>query len=73
MANTENRMEQGGSTWTIAGDLDMIDGARVLNDGTQAEAIADVATAGSATAATNATAINAILAALRGAGIIAAS
>ena len=39
----------------------------------QAEAIADVDTAGSATAAANATAINSILAALRNTGIIAAS
>lgn len=37
----------------------------------QAAAIADVATGGGATAAANATAINSILAALRGVGIIA--
>lgn len=38
--------------------------------GTQAAAIADVPTAGSADAADNAAAINAILVALRGVGII---
>jgi hypothetical protein len=60
----------------------MIDGVAVtasaaqLNDaasGTQAAAIPNVATAGSATAAANATAINAILVALREFGVIAES
>ena len=48
-------------------------GGKQTNDGAQAAAIANVLTAGSATAAANATAINSILVALRGVGIIAAS
>lgn len=51
--------------------MDVRTGGKVLANGTQASAITNVATAGSATAAGNATAINSILAALRGAGIIA--
>ena len=48
-------------------------GGKITAAGTQAANIADVATAGSATAAANATAINAILAALEGVGILASS
>ena len=48
-------------------------GGKITNAGTQAAHIANVATAGSATAAGNATAINAILAALRGVGVLASS
>lgn len=72
-ANTPNHTEQGGAVTVIGGELRIASGATVTADGTQAAAISDVPTAGSATAAANATAINAILAALRGAGIIAAS
>lgn len=53
--------------------IDVYTGGAITNAGTQAAVIADVATAGSATAAANATAINSILAALRGVGIIATS
>jgi hypothetical protein len=61
------RMRAGGD------ELDVAPGGKITNDGTQAAHIADVATAGSATAAGNATAINAILAALEGVGILASS
>lgn len=54
-------------------ELRVDSGGKITNAGTQAGAIADVATAGSATAAANATAINSILAALRGVGVIASS
>lgn len=54
--------------------IDGANGGKVVPfSGTQASAIADVATAGSATAAANAAAINAILAALRAIGVIASS
>ena len=73
--NTKVHMEQGGGTLTVesGGAIDIKAGGKVFAGGVQAGAISDVDTAGSATAAANATAINAILAALRGAGIIAAS
>lgn len=71
--NTSNYTEQGGAKTVIGGELQIASGATITAAGTQAGAINDVATAGSATAAANATAINAILAALRGAGIIASS
>lgn len=72
-ANVSNYKEQGGAVTVIGGELRIASGGTITAAGTQAEAISDVATAGSATAAANATAINSILAALRGAGIIAAS
>lgn len=67
--------QSGGDTLTVesGGKIDIVSGGQITDDGTQADAIADVATAGSATAAANATAINSILAALRGVGIIAES
>ena len=61
------RMRAGGD------ELDVATGGKITADGTQAAHIADVATAGSATAAANAAAINAILAALEGVGILATS
>ena len=54
-------------------DLRVNSGGKITAAGTQAAHIANVATAGSATAAGNATAINSILAALRGVGILASS
>lgn len=85
--NTEIYSEQGGLVRTVGtagemkvfgtlsiqdtGSLDVKPGGAMKAAGTQAAAIADVATAGAATAAANATAINSILAALRGLGIIA--
>lgn len=73
--NTKVHIEQGGDTLTVeaGGAINFQSGAKLLAGGAQAVAIADVETGGSATAAANAVAINAILAALRGAGIIAAS
>lgn len=61
------RMRAGGD------ELDIAPGGKITADGTQAAHITDVATAGSATAAANATAINAIIAALEGVGIVAAN
>ena len=59
---------------TAGGDsLDVRTGGKMLANGTQASAITNVPTAGSATAAANATAINSILAALRGVGTIAST
>jgi hypothetical protein len=66
-ANTLISRPQGGASINVA------TGGRITANGTQAGVIANVPTAGSATAADNATAINSILAALRGVGIIAAS
>lgn len=65
----------GGDQMVVAsgGSINVETGGQILANGTQAAAITDVATAGSATAAANATAINSILAALRGAGIIASA
>jgi hypothetical protein len=71
--NASNYTEQGGATTVIGGELEIVSGGKITAAGTQAAAITNVATAGSATAAANATAINSILAALRGAGIIASS
>lgn len=86
---TEVYSEQGGLVRTIGtagemkvfgtvsiqdtGSINVVAGGVMKAAGTQAAAIADVATAGAATAAANATAINSILAALRGLGIIASA
>lgn len=55
------------------GELFVKAGGKITADGTQAANIADVPTGVSATAADNATAINAIIAALEGVGILASS
>lgn len=73
MANVLNYTEQGGAKTVVGGELAIGSSGSITADGTQAAAIADVDTAGSATAAANATAINSILAALRGVGIIPSS
>ena len=67
MGNPKVWRPQGGD------ELRVESGGTITEAGTQAAAIADVATSGSATAAANATAINSILAALRGVGIIASA
>lgn len=54
-------------------EIAVASGGKITNDGTQAAHIANVLTAGSATSAANATAINSILVALRGVGILASS
>lgn len=72
--NCKVHESQGGDVYTIesGGALDVKTGGQITANGTQAGAIADQNT-GTATAATNAAAINSILAALRGAGVIASS
>lgn len=66
-ANTKISFPQGGDEIAVA------TGGKITAAGTQADHIANVATAGSATAAANAAAINSILAALRGVGVLASS
>lgn len=56
-----------------ANELRVNSGGKITNAGTQAAAITDALTAGSATAANCATTINLILAALRGVGVVASS
>lgn len=69
--------EQGGDTFVVAsgGEINVESGGTITDDGTQASAIADISVTG--TYATDdtpiETAINSILAALRGVGIIASS
>lgn len=63
--NALNYEQQGGDVWVVGGDLDMKTGSKLKANGTQAAAIAD-AVGGDEVAK-----INAILAALRGVGIIA--
>ena len=60
-------------TLQSGGAIDVEAGGLITAAGTQAAHIADVPTAGSAAAADNATAINAILTALEGVGILASS
>lgn len=71
--NTKVHNELGGNTLTVesGGKLQVKTGGQVVpNSGTQAGAIANV-TGGSTVDAESRTAVNAILAALRGVGIIA--
>jgi hypothetical protein len=71
MSNTTNRMEQGGGEWVVGGELRIATGGTITpNSGTQASAITNP-TGGATTDAEARTAINSILAALRGVGIIA--
>lgn len=76
---TANAKEQGGDKWNVAGEISIAPGGKITNDGTQALAIADLAAITGGEAPTEAehnavrTTVNSILAALRGAGIIAAS
>lgn len=71
MYNTKNYAEQGGDRWVIGGELDIPTGGKITANGVQAAAIANHADPATATAADIATKQNQILAALRGAGIIA--
>lgn len=67
-------MIDGVAVTASAAEVNKLDGAgAVVASGTQADNIADVPTAGSATAAANATAINAIIAAIEAFGISASS
>lgn len=71
--NVKNFTEQGGARTVIGGELRITTGGKIVpNSGVQATAIVDV-TGGSTVDAEARTAINAVLAALRGAGIIGAS
>lgn len=63
--NVVNYEQQGGDTWVVGGSLDIKTGGKLKANGTQAAAIAN-AVGGDEVAK-----INAILAALRGVGIIA--
>ena len=67
MAHVKVHLPQGGDS------LQIESGGKITAAGTQASAITDALTAGSATAANCATTINSILAALRGVGIVASS
>lgn len=70
MANTDNSMDQGGGVWRVSGELVIESGGQVTAAGTQASAITDPAGGGTVDTEARA-AINDILAALRGVGIIA--
>lgn len=81
-ANGLQNVEDGGAIVVQSGGLVSIEaggaidieaGGQIQAAGVQASHIADVPTAGSAAAADNATAINAILAALEGVGILASA
>lgn len=77
MANnvTKTYHEDGGDEYVIdsGGKLNVRTGGVIAAGGTQAAAITDALTGGSATAADCASRINLVLAALRGVGIIASS
>lgn len=82
--NTKNYEQQGGATWTVGGTLDIAAGGKITADGTQAAAVTALKTTYTtgnldteaeiitALNATN-TAVNAIITALNGAGILAAA
>lgn len=69
--NTKNYTEQGGEITAIGGELKIEAGGKITANGTQAITIADIATG--ATGTQISVAVNAIIAALKGAGIIASS
>lgn len=68
---TKNYTENGGNKTVIGGELDIATGGKITANGVQAVAIADHVTPATATSTEIATKQNVILAALRGAGIIA--
>lgn len=71
MEVTKNYSELGGAKSVIGGELDIATGGKITANGIQATAIADHVDPATATSTEIATKQNAILAALRGAGIIA--
>lgn len=73
--NTSNYNEQGGAKTVIGGELQIASGGTITAAGTQASAIAYITVTGTYGTDDSAieTAVNSILAALRGAGIIASS
>jgi len=66
--NAKNYVEQGGDVTVIGGELNIAAGGKITKAGTQANHIADIANDASGTQI--ATAVNAILAALEGVGIL---
>lgn len=70
--NTDNYSAQGGGEWVVGGELNIATGGTITANGTQASVIADP-TGGSTTDAEARTAINAIIDALQGVGIVATS
>ena len=68
MSNVKNYIEQGGEKTVIGGELNIASGGKITAAGTQANHIADIANDANGTAI--ATAVNAILAALEGVGIL---
>ena len=68
MSNVKNYIEQGGDVTVIGGELNIASGGKISKAGTQANHIADIGN--EATGTEIATAVNAILAALEGVGIL---
>lgn len=68
MSNVKNYIEQGGEKTVIGGELNIASGGKISKDGTQADHIAYIGN--EATGTQIATAVNAILAALEGVGIL---
>ena len=66
--NAKNYVEQGGDVTVIGGELNIAAGGKISKAGTQANHIADIANNADGTEI--ATAVNAILAALEGVGIL---
>ena len=66
--NAKNYVEQGGDVTVVGGELNVAAGGKISKAGTQANHIADIANNADGTAI--ATAVNAILAALEGVGIL---
>ena len=66
--NAKNYVEQGGDVTVVGGELNVAAGGKISKAGTQANHIADITN--EATGTQIATAVNAILAALEGVGIL---
>ena len=66
--NAKNYVEQGGDVTVVGGELNIAAGGKISKAGTQANHIADIGN--EASGAQIATAVNAILAALEGVGIL---
>jgi hypothetical protein len=73
MYNTKNYTEQGGDKSVVGGEIEIKTGGKITANGTQAGAITDHVDPATASSTDIATKQNQILAALRGAGIIASS
>ena len=66
--NAKNYVEQGGDVTVVGGELNIAAGGKISKAGAQANHIADIANDANGTVI--ATAVNAILAALEGVGIL---